>query len=88
MNTKIRRSLLLMMGMGLSSTLLYTPHIAAQDEEVIEEVITIGTRRKARSAADSPAPVDVVSGSELTNQADNDLSNICLLYTSPSPRDS
>ena len=44
-----------------------------------DEIITIGTRRKARSAADVIAPVDVIPATELLNH--------CLLYTSPSPRD-
>ena len=39
-------------------------------------VITVGTRRAERSAADTPAPVDVVDGSELLNQGDNDIQNI------------
>ena len=37
-----------------------------------DEIVTIGTRRKARSAADTPAPVDIISGVELTNQAASD----------------
>lgn len=41
-----------------------------------DEVITTGTRRDARSAADVVAPVDVISGSELLNQASNDVSDL------------
>ena len=32
----------------------------AQTEEAIEEVVTIGSRRQARSASDTVAPVDVI----------------------------
>jgi len=39
-------------------------------------VITVGTRRSERSASDTPAPIDVVDGSELLNQGDNDIQNI------------
>ena len=39
-------------------------------------VITVGTRRGERSASDTPAPIDVVDGSELLNQGDNDIQNI------------
>ena len=47
------------------------------DEERVEDVIIVtGTRRAARSAIDSPAPIDVISSDELTNQADNDIQNI------------
>ena len=47
-----------------------------EDEARQETIITVGTRRGERSAADSPAPVDVIGGPELVNQVDNDLSNI------------
>ncbi|MFK7888234.1 MAG: TonB-dependent receptor plug domain-containing protein, partial [Gammaproteobacteria bacterium] len=57
--------------------------VAQEGDQVIEEVITIGTRRQARSAADSPAPVDVISGDELLNQGDLDMSNV-LRTTVPS----
>jgi len=39
-------------------------------------IITVGTRRDARSAADTPAPVDVISTQELSNQGDSDIQNI------------
>lgn len=48
-------------------------------EEAVEEGVTIivtGTRRAERSAADTVAPVDVVAGDELANQADSDLGNL------------
>ena len=37
------------------------------------QIIVTGTRQSDRSAADTVAPVDVVSGSELQNQAPNDI---------------
>jgi iron complex outermembrane receptor protein len=41
----------------------------AQDESVIlEETITVGTRGKPRSATDSTAAVDVISGADFVNQ--------------------
>jgi iron complex outermembrane receptor protein len=39
-------------------------------------IITIGTRRDQRSAADTPAPVDVIAADEVLNQGDNDIQNI------------
>ncbi len=39
-------------------------------------IITVGTRRDQRSAADTPAPVDVISEDEVLNQGDNDIQNI------------
>lgn len=48
-------------------TLPVIPSFIAAAEE-IEEVVAVGTRRDARSVGDSPAPVDVISGSDIKNQ--------------------
>jgi len=48
----------------------------AQSEAAIEEIITIGTRREARSAADTIAPVDVISANDIKDQASNDISDL------------
>ena len=47
----------------------------AQDGE-IEEVIITGTRVADRSAADSPVPVDVISGSEFRDNASTDVQDM------------
>jgi len=48
----------------------------SSDTSVAEdEIITIGTRRKARSASDVIAPVDVIPATELLNQAPNDIAD-------------
>ncbi|MEM7016833.1 MAG: TonB-dependent receptor [Pseudomonadota bacterium] len=39
---------------------------AQADNEVIEEIVAIGTRGKPRSVSDSPVPVDVISSEEFT----------------------
>ena len=56
--------------LAISLSLLTLPiipsFVAAADE--IEEVVAVGTRRDARSVGDSPAPVDVISGSDIKNQ--------------------
>lgn len=41
-----------------------------------DEIVVTGTRRDARSAADTPAPIDVISGDDFTNQGDVDVSNL------------
>jgi len=46
------------------------------DSATTDVVISVGSRRSARSAANTPAPVDVIGGEELRNQGDNDLVNI------------
>ena len=46
------------------------------DPDVIEEVVTIGTRSKPRSVTQSLAPVDVISGDDFVNQGGIDTSNL------------
>lgn len=48
----------------------------AQGNEALEEIVTIGTRGKPRSATDSPAPVDVISASDFIAQGGVDASNL------------
>ena len=61
--------------LAISYSLLTLPvipsFIAAADE--IEEVVAVGSRRDARSVGDSPAPVDVISGSDIKNQGGVDM---------------
>ena len=61
--------------LAISFSLLTLPVIpsflAAADE--IEEVVAVGSRRDARSVGDSPAPVDVISGSDIKNQGGVDM---------------
>jgi len=45
----------------------------SQSVTTIEEIVTIGTRRQARSAADSIAPVDVIAGEDFAQSGDNDV---------------
>lgn len=64
------------LGMYLRSTLSVA-------SEVVEEVVTTSSRAKARSTTETPAPVDVISAEELSNQGDTDISNL-LRNTVPS----
>jgi iron complex outermembrane receptor protein len=48
----------------------------AQDGAMLEETITVGTRGKPRSATDSTAAVDVISGDDFINQGGVDTSNL------------
>lgn len=52
------------------------PVAAISADEMVEEIITVGARAKARSVTESVAAVDVISGSELTNQGDVDVTNL------------
>ena len=48
---------------------------AVPDSE-IEEVLVVGSRRRDRSAADSPVPVDVIGGDEFAAQGDSNLDSL------------
>lgn len=48
----------------------------AEENLMLEEVITVGTRGKPRSATDSPAPVDVIGVDAFANQGGADLSDL------------
>ncbi len=76
MNKKI-----LMMGTSvLMLSAIGTTATYAQEETVTEEkIIVTGTRRTARSAADSPAPVDVITGDEFINQGATDMTDLLRL---------
>ncbi|MCH5375595.1 MAG: TonB-dependent receptor [Planctomycetes bacterium] len=52
--------------------------LAQTDEadEMIEEIITTGTRRADRSAADSPVPIDVISGTQFSQAAPADVQDL------------
>ena len=48
----------------------------AQEETVLEEIVTVGTRGKPRSVTDSVAPVDVISGKDFQSQGGVDTANL------------
>jgi len=56
---------------------LSSPAAFSQDteEELIEEVITTGTRKKGLSPTETMSPVDVLSGTSLSNQATFDMTD-------------
>ena len=56
------------------STMLPSNALFAQ--EMVEEIVTTGTRAKARSTTDTVAPVDVISSAALLNQGDMDVANL------------
>jgi len=54
-----------------------SPVAFAQDaDESIEEVVVTGSRRPARSGAETAAPVDVISGSDFQNQGGGDMTSL------------
>ena len=50
--------------------------LAQQADEMVEEIVTIGSRRPQRSNTDSSVPVDVISGDELVNMGFADMDDM------------
>ncbi|HNP35439.1 MAG TPA: TonB-dependent receptor [Woeseiaceae bacterium] len=75
MKKKLSKRQGVLLTLVLPMTVVFSQQTFAQTES-IEEIITTGTRSKARSVEDSPAPVDVLSADYFTNQGDTDLSNL------------
>ena len=76
MNTKLSITKGVLLALGAPALVALPQQAMAQNGEMIEEIITTGTRAKARSVEDSPAPVDVLSADHFANQGDTDLSNL------------
>jgi iron complex outermembrane receptor protein len=74
-DSKYRKSRGVLLALLPAMSVAIPQQLFAQDE-AIEEIITTGTRSKARSVDDSPAPVDVLSGEYFENQGDTDLQNL------------
>ncbi len=76
MKSTIMRSIALLAGVIASAPVVLVQQALAQDDRQVEEVITTGTRSQERSSAESPAPIDVITGEEFTNQAETDLASL------------
>lgn len=50
--------------------------LAQQADEMVEEIVTVGSRRPQRSASDSSVPVDVISGDEFVNMGFADMDDM------------
>jgi len=50
--------------------------LAQQADEMVEEIVTIGSRRPQRSSTDSSVPVDVISGDEFVNMGFADMDDM------------
>jgi len=70
-----RRLLPTAIALGLLAPATYAPMALGQptSNEIVEEIISIGSRRPERSVTDSAVPVDVLSGEEFVNQGYADL---------------
>jgi iron complex outermembrane receptor protein len=66
----------LLCGVALPLIVAFPQQSVAQEEELIEEVVTTGTRRADRSAADSPVAVDVISAADFAQNSSSDVQDM------------
>lgn len=66
----------LLLGLAVATTVVSPQQSFAQSDEMIEEIVTTGTRRADRSATDSPVPIDVISGTEFSQAASADVQDL------------
>ena len=66
-----------------SAWLFANPAMAQEDESseaspsaTLEEIVVVGSRRRDRSAADSPVPVDVIGGDQFRAHGDSDMDSL------------
>lgn len=60
--------------LGLAA--MAAPSAFAQEQQVVEEVVITGSRVAGRSAADSPVPVDVISGEDFRVNGSTDIQDM------------
>ena len=66
-----------------SAWLFANPAMAQEDQSseasssaALEEIVVVGSRRRDRSAADSPVPVDVIGGDQFRAHGDSDMDSL------------
>ena len=75
LNTVLTRGLAAGVAFGVALPAM-SPVLAQDEEQMVEELIVVGSRRRDRSAADSPVPVDVISGDDFRNHGDTDMDSL------------
>jgi iron complex outermembrane receptor protein len=73
---KFRKLALASLVASVSAGMASVSALAQEDSMMLEETVTVGTRGKPRSATDSTAAVDVISGDDFVNQGGVDTSNL------------
>ena len=86
MSSSERATLLVSAALAAALAAFAAPSVAQEASPAagpLEEVVVVGTRRRDRSAADSPVPVDVVSGDDFLAHGGSDMDDL-LSATVPS----
>ena len=66
----------LLCALAVPALVAFPQQTFAQEEELIEEIITTGTRRADRSAADSPVAIDVIGATEFAQNSSADVQDM------------
>ncbi len=66
----------LLFGIALPLIVAFPQQSVAQQDELIEEIVTTGTRRADRSAADSPVAIDVIGAAEFAQNSSADVQDM------------
>ena len=66
----------LLFSLGASTAKAAEAEVAQAAAGEIEEVVVVGSRRRDRSAADSPVPVDVIGGSDFEAQGGSNMDDL------------
>lgn len=66
----------LLFSVALLIVVAFPQQTFAQEEELIEEVVTTGTRVADRSAADSPVAIDVISAADFAQNSSSDVQDM------------
>lgn len=82
-STTIKKHISLMTTTALLTGIMAAPSIAQSTDDddgvdvlIIEEIVTIGTRRKGRTATDTTAPIDVISVAEFRQSSASDTQDL------------
>lgn len=78
MNTKYNIRTGVLLALALPGLVAVSQQAVAQEDgsEGIEEIVTTGTRRDARTAADSPVAIDVIGGPEFRQNSATDIQEL------------
>ena len=79
MKTKISRltkNIRFIIASSVAAGAISTSPVFAQETENTESIIVTGTRMTDRSAADSPVPVDIISGEDFRQNSSADVQDL------------
>ena len=64
------------LSLGISATVAAQEQQPAAKEQTVEKIAVVGSRSAPRSIGDSPVPVDIIGGEELSKNGNSDMLNL------------